>query len=127
MLDFDFDIDELSNVGDNFVNLIYSLALSNVMEKPVGKKVSNYILSEALIKSGLRERGGRRLDKHGMADFVESIIFYAWVKGMITIGETERILRENLEPSTDRIKIRESSVNAFAELLKHVGNLIWKK
>ncbi|MFQ5976152.1 MAG: ribonuclease III family protein [Candidatus Hydrothermarchaeales archaeon] len=127
MLDFEFEMDELSNIGDNFVNLIYSMALSNVMGKPVGKKVSNYILSEALLKSGLREHGGRRLDKHDMADFVESMIIFAWAKGMITMEETVRILRENLEPSSDRIKLRESSVIAFAELLKCIGDLVWKK
>ena len=127
MLDFEFEMDELANVGDNFVNLIYSLALSDVMKKPVGKKVSNYILSEALIKSGLREHGGRRLDKHGMADFVESIVFFAWAKEMISLEESVEILKENLKPSLYRIKLRESSVIAFAELLKRVGDLIWKK
>ncbi len=127
MLDFEFEMDELANVGDNFVNLIYSLALSDVMKKPVGKKVSNYILSEALIKSGLREHGGRRLDKHGMADFVESIVFFVWAKEMISLEESVEILKENLTPSLDRIKLRESSVIAFAELLKRVGVLIWKK
>jgi hypothetical protein len=96
------------------------------MRKPVGKKVSNYILSAALIKSGLREHGGRRLDKHSMADFVESIIFFAWAKEMISLEESVEILKENLKPSLDRIKLRESSVIAFAELLKHVGDLIWK-
>ena len=127
MLDFDFQIDELANVGDNFVNLIYSLALSDVMAKPVGKKVSNYILSEALIKSGLREHGGRRLDKHGMGDFAESIICFAWLKGMVTLNDSVKILEEHLAPSTDNIKLRNSSVNAFTELLKHVGDLIWKE
>ncbi|MFQ6136333.1 MAG: ribonuclease III family protein [Candidatus Hydrothermarchaeales archaeon] len=127
MLDFEADMDELSNIGDNFVNLIYSLALSNAMKRPMGVKVSNYVLSEALLNSGFRDRAGKGLDKHDMADFVESIIFFAWTEGKVTIDECVGILTDNIEPTTDRYRLRRSSIAAFTELLKRIGDLIWTK
>lgn len=121
MLRFDVrDMRELSGVGDNFVNLIYSLALSNALKKPMGKKVSNYILAEALIRSGLREKAGGRLDKHGMADFVECAIFHAWLKEKISIEECVEILTQNLKDVKEQRKIRDASIKAFTELLKYI-------
>lgn len=126
MLDFDFEIEELSGIGDNFVNFVYSLALSNTQKKPMGKKVSNYVLSKALVKSGVRNRAKRRLKGHEMADFVEGIIFYAWVKRLITIEKCVEMLQKNLKRSDDYYELREVSIDAFAELLKFLEKEIWK-
>ncbi len=122
MFDFDFDVDsevelsEFSSIGDSFTNLVYSLAVSQVLGKPVGKRVSNYILSQALIRSGLRDKAGRRLDKGGLADFAEGAIFYAWMQKRIALEECVGVLVKYLEGSKG--DLREASITAFAELLK---------
>lgn len=126
MLDFDFEVNELSALGDVFVNLIYSLALSDIYKKPVGKRVSNHILSKALIESGVRKRTNSRLDRHAQADFAESIIFYAWMKKMVSIEECVDVLRKRLSSSKEYYELRSSSIQAFAALLKIVDKKIWK-
>jgi len=126
MLDFEVkSASELSRLGDGFVNFIYSLALSNALKKPTGKKVSNYILAEALIRSGLRKQAGKRLDKHEMADYVECAVFDAWVRKTITLEEYVDILTKNLRSNLqdENFKLREASIDAFAELLKHVSRV----
>ncbi len=125
MLDFEVkSASELSGLGDGFVNLVYSLALSNALKKPTGRKVSNHVLAEALIRSGLREHAGKRLNKHGMADYVECAVFDAWVRKTITLEECVKILTENLRSGLqDKKLIREASIEAFAGLLKHIGKV----
>ncbi|MEE8168620.1 MAG: ribonuclease III family protein, partial [Candidatus Hydrothermarchaeales archaeon] len=94
--DFEGELSELSSIGDSFTNLIYSIAVSQALKKPVGRKASNHVLSQALLLSGLRDKAGSRLDKGEMADFVEALIFYAWIKHRITLEECVAILRKAL-------------------------------
>ncbi len=121
MLDFEVkSASELSSLGDSFVNLIYSLALSNALKKPVGKKVSNYVLAEALNRSGLRMHAGKRLRRHDMADYVECAVFYAWIRKTIMLEECVELLTKNLH---NKDEVREASIDAFAELLKHIDKV----
>jgi hypothetical protein len=119
MFDFEIgDVKELSGVGDSFVNLIYSIAVSNAVGKPVCKRASNYVLSEAVHRSGLREPAGPRVDRHKLADYAECQIFNAWVKGSTTIEDCVEILTRELKNSPDSLK--EVSIQAFTELLKEI-------
>lgn len=123
MLEFKVkDISELSSVGDAFINFIYSLALSNSLKKPVSRRASNSMLSEALIKSGVRDKLKSRVSKHALADYAEGIVFDAWLKEKITIEECVNVLSRNIS-SKDRTKLREESVEAFSELLEYIGRL----
>ncbi|MEE9594793.1 MAG: ribonuclease III family protein [Candidatus Hydrothermarchaeales archaeon] len=115
------DLSELASIGDSFVNLIYSLAVSKTIGKPVGKRASNHVLSQSLLKSGLREKAGRRLDKGAMADYVEAMIVQAWINGEIEMHECVSILSSHLvDPETGPYKLRESSIVAFTELLSEI-------
>ena len=119
MLGFEVeDVTEFSGLGDSFVNLIYSLAVSSVSKKPVSKRVSNYILSEALIRSGLRHKAGPRLDRHGMADYAECIIFDAWINNKITLKECVDILSRELQKVGG--SFRDASIKAFTKLMRRV-------
>lgn len=119
MLDFEIgDVKELSGVGDSFVNLIYSMAVSNAVGKPVCKRASNYILSEGVHKSGLREPAGPRADRHKLADYAECRIFDAWLKGNVTLEKCVEILTRELKNSPE--PSREASIQAFTELLKKI-------
>lgn len=115
------DISELSSVGDSFVNLIYSLAVSKALGRPTGKRASNYVLSQALLKSGLREKAGKRLDKGGLADYAEALIFQAWIRREIELEECVSILNSHLTGvDDDSYKLRDSAVVAFTELLREI-------
>lgn len=114
---------EFSKLGDPFVNFIYSLALSKIFKRPVGKKVSNLILSEALARSGIRERAGSRMRREELGDYAEGLIFMAWAEEKMTIKDAVDILSISLSPQHSRGKLREESIEAFENLLRHVVEL----
>jgi hypothetical protein len=119
MLDFEIeDVRELSGVGDSFVNLIYSIAVSNASGKPVCRRASNFILSEAIYRSGLREPAGPRVNRHKLADFAECQIFNAWLKENVSIEDCVKILTRELKNSSE--PLRGASVKAFTMLLKEI-------
>ncbi len=119
MLDFEIgDIRELSGVGDSFVNLIYSLAVSNASRKPLSKRASNYVLSEAIYKSGLRETAGPRVTRHDLGDFAECLIFNAWLSENVSLETCVKILTSELKKSQE--PLREASVKAFTILLEEI-------
>ena len=111
---------ELSSLGDGYVNLIYSLALSEATGRPLGKKVPNQVLSKALEKAGLRELAGTRVSTHRLADLAEGFIFKAWLDGRITLEESVRILSRSMSGSLERKRLREETVEAFTTLLRAV-------
>lgn len=83
---------ELASLGDAFVNLIYSLALSKVAGKPVGRKLDSRVLSLALRKAGLRTLLPHRMDRHKLADAAEALIAYGWLSGAISLEEALNII-----------------------------------
>ncbi len=111
------DILYFSPLGDSFVNFIYSLALSKIMDKPVSKRVSNETLYQAFNTTPLRDL--KIKGKHKIADFVESFIFYAWKNNIISMQECVDILEKNLIKE----HLKESSIKAFSDLI----NVIIKK
>lgn len=111
---------ELSSLGDGYVNLVYSMALSEAAGRPLGKKVPNQVLAVALEKAGLRSLAGTRVNTHQLADLAEGIIFKAWLRGRITLEESVAILTRSLSGSLRRDKMREEAVEAFTSLLKAV-------
>ena len=85
---------DLAALGDAYVNLVYSLALSRRSGKPVGRKVDSSTLASALRKADLRRLLPSRTDRHKQADAAESLIVYAWLVGEISLGETLRIMEK---------------------------------
>ncbi|HEX68830.1 MAG TPA: hypothetical protein ENG10_00850 [Candidatus Bathyarchaeota archaeon] len=97
---------KLANLGDAYVNFIYSLALSNKKGEPVGRKVRGKILAEAFKRAELRKFLPHRIDSHAMADAAEALILYAWATDAITTQESIKILEE-----------AESAIEGFKRLL----------
>ncbi len=89
----------LASLGDAYVNLIYSLALSRIAGKPVGRKLDSLTLASALRKSGMRRLLPRRVDRHGQADAAEALIVYGWLSGTVSIWEAVEILARGGEVS----------------------------
>lgn len=82
----------LASLGDAYVNLIYSLALSRIAGKPVGRKLDSLTLASALRKSDMRRFLPRRVDRHGQADAAEALIVYGWLSGAVSIWEAVEVL-----------------------------------
>jgi len=83
---------ELASLGDSYVNFVYSLALSKVAGKPVGRKLDSRALSSALRKAGIRRLLPHRTDRHKQADAAEALIIYGWLSGAISIREALDVL-----------------------------------
>ncbi len=83
---------KLAALGDAYVNLVYSLALSKRKREPTGAKVDNRLLAQALKMVGLRSLLPPRIDRHKQADAAEALIAYAWVRGFMTMEEGVNIL-----------------------------------
>ncbi|NIU39029.1 hypothetical protein GWN65_03385 [Candidatus Bathyarchaeota archaeon] len=97
---------KLAALGDAYVNLVYSVALSKRKGEPTGAKVDNRLLAEALKKAGLRSLLPSRIDRHKQADAAEALIVYAWVRGSMTMEEGVSILEQG-----------EDAVEAFCSFL----------
>jgi len=97
---------ELASLGDAYVNLIYSIALSKKKNQPTGTKANSQTLSQALKKAKLREHMPKRIDRHALADAAEALIVYAWIKNAVS-----------LEESIITLTVSQNTVEAFASLL----------
>jgi hypothetical protein len=75
----------LAQIGDNLVNLCYSLAKSVVLGHSCGEKVRDSVLARAIRSSTVYSEIGRRTDAGTAGDAYEAIVAYAWLKGDVTI------------------------------------------
>ena len=103
--------------GDALINFLYSLAKSRVTSNWTGEKVSNYVLSEALIASDVKQPGG--LDKHEKGDYVEGYIAEAWISGLITTEDAVRVLMDTLR-ACNLEEEEKTMMKAFRDLLNYI-------
>jgi hypothetical protein len=99
----------LAALGDSYVNFVYSLAISQKLRRPMGAKVDNQTLAEAVVKSGLRKFLPHRVDCHDRGNAAEALLVFAWLNDLLKFGDcTDALNREN-DPSI-----------AFSNLIKTV-------
>ncbi|RLI47414.1 hypothetical protein DRO69_00595 [Candidatus Bathyarchaeota archaeon] len=101
---------DLAGLGDMYVNFVHSLALSRKLRKPVGVKVNNRILAEAVRKSGLRKMLPGRIDRHAQGDAAEALIVYAWLRDVVGFEDCLRIMGRS-----------EDLAEALTQLLREIG------
>lgn len=89
---------DLASLGDAYINFIYSLALSKCYGKPVGHKLSSFVLSAALRKAGVRGLLPHRIDRHRQADAAEALLVYGWLRGIVSIREAIDTLAREGDP-----------------------------
>ncbi len=115
----DFTDRGLAKLGDSLINFVFSLALSDYLDRPTGDRVPNASLAMALELAGLREIIPPRTDKHGKGDIAEALFAYAWLEGKITIEEVVSILRENLTDDVTHFSRKKEAVGrAFVEVYR---------
>ena len=88
----------LAKLGDAYVNLIYSIALSIKFGKPVGVKVDNRVLAEAVRKAELRSFLPKGLSRHDIGNAAEALLAYGWLKGLIDADDCVKFLYEAENP-----------------------------
>ena len=109
----------LAKLGDSLVNFVFSLALSEYLDRPTGERVPNASLSIALELAGLRSVVPPRTDKHGKGDIAEAIFAYAWLEGKMTVEEAVEILKANFTEDITHFSRRKEAIGkAFAEVFR---------
>jgi hypothetical protein len=116
----------LAKVGDNLVNLIYSLAKSVILGHTTGEKVRDSVLARAIRATEVYNHISRRTDAGRAADAYEAIMAYLWMTGKITIQGSVKSLTETLhiDSKTSRKKEGEVAAQSFQLLLEqHLESL----
>ncbi|MHA1689551.1 MAG: ribonuclease III family protein [Promethearchaeota archaeon] len=123
----------LAKIGDALVNLSYSIAKSVNISKyndrkkiiRTGTKVSKEILSNALKQANMKYFAKKRANAHDMANTVEAIFAYLWLKKSISLDEIMSFLSQHLKGNlSNRKEEINSAINAFKLLLLHVKPLL---
>jgi len=83
---------DLASLGDSYVNFVYSLAMSQKLKRPVGAKVDNQILAEAVTKSGLRRFLPHRVDRHARGNAAEALLVFAWLENLLELEDCTKVL-----------------------------------
>jgi len=100
---------DLAALGDSYVNFVYSLAMSQRLKRPVGAKVDNQTLAEAVTKSGLRKFLPHRVDRHTRGNAAEALLVFAWLSDLLDLHDCTDALSKEDDPKT-----------AFANLIRNV-------
>lgn len=100
---------DLAGLGDAYVNFIYSLAMSQRHQRPIGVKVKNHVLATAVEKSGLRKLLPHRVDRHAKGNAAEAFLVFAWLENLVDLNDCVQMLSKEKE-----------STEAFANLLREV-------
>lgn len=107
-----------ARLGDSFINLVYSMAKTRAIGKPVGERVPDRVLSKALDLSRTIEF--TRMTPGERGDVVEAILAYAWSNNLISLEEAvETLFRRVVTINFDsRSYEADVSARAFSDLLR---------
>ncbi|MEJ2249543.1 MAG: ribonuclease III family protein, partial [Candidatus Lokiarchaeota archaeon] len=84
-----------------------------------GEKVSKKVLSNALRDANMKDFAKNRADAHDMADTVEAIIAYLWLKNKITIDQIALFLYKHFEGDLYiRKQETKTAIESFTQLLQ---------
>jgi hypothetical protein len=100
---------DLAALGDSYINFVYSSAMSQKLNRPVGAKVDNQTLAEAVAKSGLRKFLPHRIDRHSRGNAAEALLVFAWLNNLL-----------EFDHCTNALSIEENPSTAFTNLIKIV-------
>ncbi len=123
----------LAKIGDGIVNLAYSVAKSIYLTNNsknnkiyrTGKKVSQKILSNALKNADMKKFARSRADAHDLADTVEAIIAYVWLKNKMTLKEIIEFLADNISGNlSSRSEEIINATEAFTNLLNYIKKFL---
>jgi len=100
---------DLAGLGDSYVNFVYSLAMSQKHGHPMGAKVNNKVLADAVEASGLRKLLPHRVDRHTRGNAAEALLVFAWLQDLQELDDCVKALSREDDLS-----------EAFALLLREV-------
>lgn len=96
---------QMAQLGDAFVNFIYSLALTRRYNRPIGRRIGDRVLADAARIAKIRQLLPKRTSRGDVANAIEALLIHTWLNRSMTIDEMTEILQSYDSAST-----------AFAEL-----------
>jgi len=105
-----------ASLGDAYVNLAYSLALTQIKGEPKGVKVSDRILASAFKEAGLRKYLGTRLSRKDFANASEAILMEAYQRRILTIEESAKIISLSSNPVSGIANVLKLAVERLFEV-----------
>ncbi len=121
----------LARLGDEIINMAYSMAKSLYLGKCDGEKVNKKVLMQAMKGSGLRNLAKSRANSHDIADSAEAIIAYAVLDEKITIDSIIDLLSTELKknnPNMNNVSEKqEADINILTILLINIKKLFNNK
>ncbi len=119
----------LAKLGDEIINMTFSLAESLFINKATGEKVNKTALSEGMKLSGLRFLAKTRANSHTIADSAEAIIAFAFLQKKASVEDfVEKILkgfRKKEYPWMDTQMKRNADISGITELLLFIKTLYY--
>lgn len=109
----------LAKLGDEIINMVYSLSHSLYKGEPTGEKVSAAVLSEAMKQSDLRKYAKPRAKAHDIADSAEALTAYVFLAGKMTFNQMIGLILSGLKENERFPKtIGEKKINDINGILK---------
>jgi hypothetical protein len=104
----------LAKLGDNLVNLCYSLAKTLVLGHATGEKVRDSVLARAIRGTSVYSHMNRRSDIGKAADAYEAIMAYLWMTNKITIPFMADSLANLLDIDSKTSREKEGMIAAIS-------------
>ncbi|MHA1821113.1 MAG: ribonuclease III family protein [Promethearchaeota archaeon] len=117
----------LAKLGDEIINMCFSLARSLHTMECTGEKVSAYVLTEAMKLTGLRKLAKPRAKSHDIADSAEALIAYVYLGGKINLEEITELIYEGFDrgnPENTLGLSRQNKINAISNLMRSLVKLL---
>ena len=120
----------LAKLGDEIINMVYSLAESVFINKPTGEKVNATTLSVSMKLSGLRHLAKTRANAHSIADSAEAIIAYAFLEKKVSLDDlVKKVIsgfRKQPYPWENTQMKRDADISAITELLLFIKSIYFE-
>jgi len=121
----------LAKLGDEIVNMVYSLGESLFISKLTGEKVNATVLHESMKASGLRYLAKSRANAHSIADSAEAVIAYAFLHKNVSIDELVQKMLEGFQkkpyPWINTQMKRDADISALTAVLNFVKSLYFSE
>ncbi|MBO0887507.1 hypothetical protein J2P12_00240 [Candidatus Bathyarchaeota archaeon] len=98
--------DGLAQLGDSLLNFAFSMALTQRTGMPTGTRVPDKVLAEAAVQAGLRKHLPKRVGRGDVANSVEALLGFVWLRHQITLDDILDCLKtDDTQPSQSFAKL----------------------
>ncbi|MBD3193108.1 MAG: hypothetical protein GF308_20910 [Candidatus Heimdallarchaeota archaeon] len=122
----------LAKFGDTVINFIYSWAKTKCLKTPMGERVYDKALAEAIRQSNLRNVMPSSSSSGDLGDGAEALIGFAFLEELMDLEEMTEIIQEIWETESpqafsSRKKEKRFMIECFTSLLLEIKERVAKR